>query len=48
MFKIICKMFMVLLSNIVNGFNHTIGVSLCNQKYMIKLNFVNLNHNEYS
>ena len=38
MFKVIKKMFIVLLSNIGNGSNHTKCVSLSNQKCMIQPN----------
>ena len=42
------KMFIVLLSNIVNGSNHTKCVSLRHQKCMIQPTLINLHHNEYS
>ena len=38
----------VLLSNILNGSNHTKCVSLRNQKCMIQPTVINLNPNEYS
>ena len=41
-------MFIVLLSNIVNGTNHTKCVSLNNQKYIIQPTLINLHPNEYS
>ena len=42
-------MFIVLLSNIVNGSsNHTNNVSLSNQKFMIQPTVINLHPNEYS
>ena len=41
-------MFIVLLSNIVNGSNHTNNVSLSNQKCMIQPTVINLHPNEYS
>ena len=40
------KMFIVLLSNIVNGSNHTKFVSLINQKCMIQPTLINLHPNE--
>ena len=46
MLRIIEKMFIVLLSNIVNGSNHTKYVLLSSQKCMITL--INLHPNEYS
>ena len=45
---IIKKMFIVLLSNIVNGSNHTKCVSLSNQKCMAQPSLINLHPNEYS
>ena len=48
MFGIIKKMFIVLLSNIVNVSNHTKCVSLSNQKCKIQSTFINLHPNEYS
>ena len=47
MFRIIKNMFIRLLCNIVNGFNHTKCVSLSNQKYMTQHTVVNLHPNEY-
>ena len=41
-------MFIVLLSNIVNGFNHTKCMSLSNQKCVIQRNLIDLHPNEYS
>ena len=41
-------MFIVLLSNIVNGSNHTKCVSLSNQKCVIQPTLINLHPNEYS
>ena len=41
-------LFIALLSNIVNGFNHAKCVLLSNQKYMIQLTLINLHLNEYS
>ena len=48
MFGLIKKMFIVLLSNIVNGSNHTKCVSLSNQKCMIPPTLINLHPIEYS
>ena len=42
------KMFIVLLSNIVNGTYHTQCMSLSNQKRMIQPTIINLHPNEYS
>ena len=41
-------MFIVLLSNIVNGSNHRKCVALSNQKCMIQPTLINLHPNEYS
>ena len=46
MFDIIKKRFIVLLSNIVNGSNHTKSISLSNQKCMIQPTLINLHPNE--
>ena len=46
--EIILKMFIVLLSNIVNGSNHAKCVSLSNQKCMTQPTLINLYQNEYS
>ena len=48
MFGVINNMFIVLLSNIVNGSNHTKCVSLSNQKCMTEPTLINLHPNEYS
>ena len=48
MYGIILKMFIVLLSNILNRSNHTKCVSLRNQKCMIQPTVINLHPNEYS
>ena len=48
MFEIILKMFVVLLSSVVNTSNHTKCVSLSNQKCMIQPTLINLHSNEYS
>ena len=47
MFELIKKMFVVLLINIVNAYNHTKCVSLSNQKCEIQPTFINLHPNEY-
>ena len=41
-------MFIVLLSNIVHGYNHTKCITLSNQKYMIRPTLINLHPNKYS
>ena len=48
MFGLTKKIFMGLLSSIVNASNHTKCVLLNNQKYQIQLTLINLNPNEYS
>ena len=48
MFGIMNKLFIVLLSNIVDESNHTKCVSLINQKCMIQPTLINLHPNEYS
>ena len=48
MFGIIKKMFIVLLSCIVNASNHAKCVSLSNQKCEIQPALINLHPNEYS
>ena len=48
MFEIIKKMFIVLLTSIVNASNHTKCVSLSNQKCVIQPTLINLHPNEYS
>ena len=48
MFGIIKKIFIVLLTSIVNASNHTKCVSLSNQKCMTQLTLINLRPNEYS
>ena len=45
MFGIIKKMFIVLLSGIVNASNHTKCILLSNHKYEIQLTFINLHPN---
>ena len=46
MFKIIERMFIVLLSNMVNGSNHKKCESFSNQKCMIQPTLINLHPNE--
>ena len=48
MFRLIKKIFLGLLVNIVNGSSHTKCISLNNQKCMIKPTLINLHPNEYS
>ena len=48
MFRLIKKIFIGLLSGIVNGSNHTKCVSLSNQKCMIEPTLINLHTNDYS
>ena len=48
MFGIIKKMFIVLLSSIVNASNHTKCLSLSNQECIIQPTLTNLHYNEYS
>ena len=48
MFWLVKKMFIVLLSNIVNGSNHTKCMSLSNQKCMIQPTLISVHSNEYS
>ena len=48
MFELIKKIFMGLLTDTVNGSNHTNCVSLNNQKCMIQPTLINLYPNEYS
>ena len=48
MFGLIKKIFVGLLTDLVNGSNHAQCVSLCNQKCMIQLTLTNLHPNEYS
>ena len=47
-FGLIEKMFIVLLTSIVNASNHTKCVSLSNQKCKIQPTLINLHANEYS
>ena len=48
MFGLIKKMFIGLLTGLVNRPNHTKYVSLSNQKYMFQPALINLHPNEYS
>ena len=48
MFGIIKKMFIIIISSIVNASNHTKCVSLSNQKCMIQTTLINLHPNEYN
>ena len=48
MFGLIKKIFIRLLTGLVNGSNHTKCVSLSNQKCMIQPTLINLHPNEYS
>ena len=48
MFRLIKKIFIGLLTGLVNGFNHTKCISLSNQKCMIQPTLINLHPNEYS
>ena len=48
MVRIIKKMFIVVLSSIVNAFNHTKCVSLSNHESEIQPTLINLHSNEYS
>ena len=48
MFGLIKKIFIRLLTGLVNGSNHTKCVSLSNQKWMIQLTLIYLHPNEYS
>ena len=48
MLGLIKKIFIILLSNIVNGSNHTQCISLGNQKCMTQPTLVNLHPNEYT
>ena len=47
MFGVIKKMLIVLLSNVVNGSDHTKCVALNNQKCIIQTTLVDLHPNEY-
>ena len=48
MFGIIKKMFIVLLTSIINAINHTKCVSLSSQKCDIQSTLINLHPNEYN
>ena len=48
MFGLIKKIFIGLLTDLVNGSNHTKCIFLSNQKYKIQPTLINLHPNEYS
>ena len=48
MFGLIEKIFIVLLTGLVNGSNHTKFVLLSNQECMIQRTHINLDSNEYN
>ena len=48
MFRLIKKIFIGLLTCLVNGTNHTKNILLSNQKRMIQPTLINLHPNEYS
>ena len=48
MFGLIMKIFIGLLTGLVNGSNHTKCISLSNQKCMTQPTFINLHPNECS
>ena len=48
MFRLIKKIFIGLLSGLVNGSNHLKCLSLSNQKCMIQPTLINLDPNDYS
>ena len=48
MFRLIKKIFIGLLSGLVNGSNHLKCLSLSNQKCMIQPTLINLHPNDYS
>ena len=48
MFELIKKIFIVLLTGLVNGSNHTKCVSLSNQKCEVQSTLIDLHPNEYS
>ena len=48
MFGLIKKIFIGLLTGLVNGSNHTKCISLSNQKCMTQTTLINLHPNEYS
>ena len=48
MFGLIKKIFIGLLTSLVNGYNHTKCVLLSNQKWEIQPTLINLHPNEYS
>ena len=48
MFRLMKKIFIGLLTGLVNGSNHTKCVSLSSQKWMTQPTLINLHSNEYS
>ena len=48
MFRLTKKLFIGLLTGLVNGSNHTKCISLSNQKCMIQPILINLHPNEYT
>ena len=48
MFGLVKKIFIELLTGLVNGPNYTKCVSLSNHKFMIQLTLINLHPNKYS
>ena len=48
MFRLIKKIFIGLLTDLVNGYNHTKCVLLSNQKCMTQSNLINFHANKYS
>ena len=48
MFELIKKIFIRLLTGVVNGSNHTKCILLSNQKLMIQAILINLHPNKYS
>ena len=48
MFRLIKKTFIVLITGLVDGSNHTKCISLRNQKCMIQPTLINLHPDEYS
>ena len=48
MFMLITKMFIRLLTGLVNGSSHTKCISLSNQKYMVQPTLIILRSNEHS
>ena len=48
MFELIKKIFIGLLTPLVNGSNHTKCILLSNENCTIQTTFINLHHNEYT